>query len=170
MKIAWRVMGLMVVFLLLLGMAGLSVVSILPERRVCFQDKGCVLVAMAKTDREQQRGLGGVRWLPDTLGMLFVFDDADLHPFWMKGMRVPLDFVWLKREVPPSPGGFGEAGYRTAPGEARVVEVTENVFPEKVGGERWTIYKPMVPVDMVLEVPAGWVARRGLVVGDALLW
>ncbi|MBI2009842.1 MAG: DUF192 domain-containing protein [Candidatus Chisholmbacteria bacterium] len=141
---------------LLLAVAMLSVVSILPERRACFvghkaaSDLGCVLVAVAQTDRERQRGLGGVRWLPDMLGMLFVFSEPSYHSFWMKGMRIPLDFVWLR--------------------DGRVVDLNENVYPETAEEKRWTIYKPMLPADMVLEVAAGWVKRRNLKVGDRLFW
>jgi uncharacterized membrane protein (UPF0127 family) len=57
------------------------------------------------------KGLGGRNCIDANRGMLFVFQQAGLHQFWMKGMRFPIDMVWidddhevvwLERDVSPS--------------------------------------------------------------------
>ena len=56
-------------------------------------------------------GLGGRNCIDPNRGMLFVFQQAGLHQFWMKGMKFPIDMVWidddhqvvwLERNVSPS--------------------------------------------------------------------
>jgi uncharacterized membrane protein (UPF0127 family) len=52
------------------------------------------------------KGLGGRNSLPERNGMLFIFDKADKHCFWMKDMRFSLDIIWLdvqKRVVHVAP-------------------------------------------------------------------
>ena len=43
---------------------------------------------------QQMRGLMHVREMPDTSGMLFVYDSADFHSMWMKNTFIPLDIAF----------------------------------------------------------------------------
>ncbi len=64
---------------------------------VCIEGK-CVHVQLATTETEKQRGLMGVTSLADTEGMLFIWNEEDIYPFWMKDTLIPLDIVWIDAE------------------------------------------------------------------------
>jgi uncharacterized protein len=118
--------------------------------RVEVRAGGLVVHAeLARTPQERVAGLGNRDSLAKDAGMLFVFPSAQQPTFWMKDMRFPLDFVWISAEK-------------------RVVQVTENVPPPASGtpDSALQIYAPAGPVQFVLEVNAGAVARGGVQVGD----
>lgn len=64
---------------------------------------------IAKTQEDQQKGLGERDVLCQECAMLFVFDWPQKQGFWMKGMRFPLDIIWLlddtvvflEHDIPP---------------------------------------------------------------------
>ena len=104
----------------------------------------------AETFLEMARGLSGRDGLPDGLGMLFVFPRSARHRFWMRGMKFPIDIVWIRGE--------------------KVVGFAENMQPEP-GKAMWSlkIYYPPGDVDLVLEINAGAVEKYGLRVGDPVV-
>ena len=111
---------------------------------------GLVIEAeLARTPEERARGLSGRESLADDAGMLFVFQAEGQHAFWMRGMRFPLDFVWVSSA-------------------RRVVDMTENVPPPAPGVPDANLprYQPAEPVLYVLEVNAGVVREAGLQLGD----
>ena len=55
-------------------------------------------VEVADTPQSRSKGLSGRDSLPDMSGMIFVFESGRTSNFWMKGMRIPLDFVWIGEE------------------------------------------------------------------------
>lgn len=98
-------------------------------------------VAIADNNNKRQQGLSGVQSLKYNEGMLFVFDTVDYHQFWMKDMLFPLDFVWIDQNW-------------------NVADITENVLP----GTYPQIFTPKVPVQYVLEIPAGSVEKFGITI------
>jgi uncharacterized protein len=102
---------------------------------------------IADDDSERALGLGGRDRLPPDAGMYFVLADSSPR-IWMKGMRFPLDLVWIN-------GG-------------RVVQVTARVPDEPPGTPetRLPIYSPSRPANRLLEVNAGWAERNGVRRGD----
>lgn len=52
-------------------------------------------VKIVDTVRARERGLAGRASLPADEGMLFVFDQPGGWSFWMKGMKLPIDIIWL---------------------------------------------------------------------------
>lgn len=54
-----------------------------------------ILVEIADGPAERQRGLMFRYHLPDTVGMLFIFDEVQPHPFWMKNTYIPLDIAFI---------------------------------------------------------------------------
>ena len=54
-----------------------------------------VSLEIAETDATRTKGLGGRKSLAADKGMLFVFTEAGKQCFWMKGMRFPLDMVFV---------------------------------------------------------------------------
>lgn len=96
---------------------------------------------IAATPETRARGLGGREKLCRDCGMLFVFQTAAPHTFWMKDMRFPLDILWLR--------------------DQRVVSLERNVPPDYSG-----ILVPPEAADQVLEVNAG--AAAAIQVGQRL--
>lgn len=105
-------------------------------------------VELADTSSKRSKGLSGRTSLGELEGMLFVFPKADKHPFWMKGMKIPLDFVWIIQD--------------------RVVDILENVLPPSLGqaDSSLKIYSASIEIDKVLELPAGTVKKLDIKVGD----
>jgi uncharacterized membrane protein (UPF0127 family) len=54
-----------------------------------------VRVELARTPEERARGLMYRRELAPDTGMLFVFDEADDHSFWMRNTLLSLDMIFL---------------------------------------------------------------------------
>ena len=92
------------------------------------------------------QGLSGKDSLPPNHGRLFVYDHQEQYEFWMKGMKFPLDFIWIADHT--------------------VVNITENV-PAPTGLMP-AIVKPYVDVDKILEVTAGTITKSGIKVGDTV--
>ncbi len=103
-----------------------------------------VLVEVARTDAERERGLMGRERLEPGHGMLFVFEEEGEHVFWMKNTLVPLDMIFID--------GLG-----------RIVGIVARAEPltstERTAG-RASRY--------VLEVPGGWAEEQGIKVGDGV--
>ncbi len=104
-------------------------------------------VELALMEPQKTKGLGGRDRLDKDAGMLFPYDHAEQFEFWMRGMRFPLDFVWIR--------------------ERRVIDLTENVQPP-VPGQKPVIVKPAAPADTVLEISAGEASRAGIRIGDTV--
>jgi uncharacterized protein len=91
----------------------------------------------------RERGLSGRRSLAEGRGMLFVYPDRSARTYWMKGMRFPIDIIWIDR------------------GRVRGVEHSVPVPRDSL-----PLYTSGGPADHVLEVPAGWARRHGAKRGD----
>lgn len=106
-----------------------------------------IRVEIAASALARARGLSYRDELPDGRGMLFAFGRAQRHAFWMKGMRFPIDIVWIR--------------------EGEVVDVTPEVPPAE-GAIDLRTYTPIVPADEVLELPAGYAEAHGIVPGTRI--
>ncbi len=131
---------------LLVGSLILAWITVIPTRRICIRDMQCVWVKVAKTIPAQIKGLSGKLWMAEGVGMMFVYSEPRELMFWMKGMKMGLDFIWIRDGV--------------------VADITENVPKPKNTNEERIILRPLIPVDRVIEVNAGWVKRNGIRVGD----
>jgi len=103
-------------------------------------------VEVADDLQEQQLGLGYRDILGEDEGMLFIYDQAALYRFWMKGMRFPLDMIWIRDGV--------------------IVDITRNVPVAKDPEYPVNQFAPSEPANWVLEVNAGWAERHKVVVGE----
>src|SRR4051812_35678814 len=54
-----------------------------------------VSLDVANTPKSRELGLSGRNSLADNKGMLFLFDEPGLPSFWMKGMKFPIDILFL---------------------------------------------------------------------------
>ncbi|KKU94128.1 MAG: hypothetical protein UY26_C0003G0279 [Candidatus Jorgensenbacteria bacterium GW2011_GWA1_48_13] len=106
-----------------------------------------IVAEVAKTEGERARGLGGREDIGVNEGMLFLFDNVGVYPFWMKGMKFAIDIVWINGD--------------------KIVDITENVAPEPGESDaELAVYYPSVPVNRVLELRAGRVRLLRTVEGD----
>lgn len=101
-------------------------------------------VEIAEGGAEQAKGLGERDALAWDTGMYFPYARAGFYSFWMKGMRFPIDIVFIR--------------------EGRIVDLYAHV-PFEPGGNGPTI-RPRELADGVLEVPAGYSTAQGWRVGD----
>jgi len=113
------------------------------QASVCF-GSDCFYPEIAQTASQKEKGLMGREQLAENGGMLFVYDQEIRPAFWMKNMRIPLDFVWIDRN-------------------ARVVDLHPSVLP---CGQDCPSIVSRYPLKYVLEIPAGSAEKRGIEIGD----
>lgn len=104
-----------------------------------------VSVIVADTARSREQGLSGRAGLGTDEGMLFVFPQDGVYPIWMKDMRFSIDILWV------SSSGV-------------IVDIRERAAPESYP----EIFTPRGEARYVVELPAGWVSRHGVAVGDTV--
>lgn len=107
-------------------------------------------VEIANSNDEKAKGLSGRDSLDPSAGMLFIYDKKDRYSFWMKGMKIPIDFIWIEDKT--------------------VVDIFENASPPEPGQaeESFKIYQPSKPVDKILEVNTGFISQHGIKIGDSV--
>lgn len=112
--------------------------------------KAVINIEVADDKNKRSKGLGGRASLDPNSGMLFIFEKEDIYKFWMKGVNFPLDFIWISGD--------------------RVADILPNVPPASANtpDSSLPIYAPVVKVDRVLEVNAGFAQAHGIKVGDRL--
>jgi uncharacterized membrane protein (UPF0127 family) len=104
-------------------------------------------VFIADTFDKREQGLSGTKYLPPYSGMLFVFPQEGVYPFWMKNMNYSLDLLWINSN--------GE-----------IVHVSEEVSPDTYPSQ---ISSPF-PIRSVLEVPAGFFKKENLKIGEKIFF
>lgn len=121
----------------------------LPEKTITVGSK-TIQVQIANTETEREQGLSGIASLDANKGMLFVFDTNVTAVFWMRGMLIPLDMIWI------------ESG--------KIIQIDKNIpkpDPNTPDAQLKT-YSPGQPVDRVLEVNAGFSDKNNVKVGDSV--
>ncbi len=100
-----------------------------------------VMVEIADTNAERQRGLMERDELAEDAGMLFVFDREEPRSFWMRNTRIPLSIAYIDAE-------------------GRIVDIKDmEPFDE-------TPVPSAEPAQYALEVNQGFFAEQGIEVGD----
>lgn len=98
---------------------------------------------LAQTPAELSRGLAGRESIAEDQAMLFVFNESRNWSFWMKGMKIPIDIIWINDKK-------------------KVVHVEPNVQPD---AEPYDTYNPPEPARYVLETKAGMAEKYGIKAG-----
>ena len=107
---------------------------------------GIELVAdVAETNEQRTKGLAFKDALAENEAMVFVFDNAQEHSFWMKDMKFPIDIIWLDSNK-------------------TVVHVEHNLQPCSFDGFCQT-YKPDKNALYVIETVAGFAKNNNVVEG-----
>ena len=101
---------------------------------------------IADTSALQTRGLGYRDGLAPGTAMIFIFPEPAPRSFWMKGMRFCLDIIWIRDGV--------------------ITGAAENACPmPDLEDADLPRYRSDGDADMVLEVPAGWMAENNIDAG-----
>jgi uncharacterized membrane protein (UPF0127 family) len=120
-----------------------------PRGEVMLPSGKVLVVELADTPWERAIGYMYREKVTDGEGILFLFEENDLHSFWMKNCKVSLDLVWLderwtavhiERDVPPC---------------------TADPCPH---------YQPMQAARYVLETQAGLTGREKLGMGQRIIY
>ncbi|MFP4118028.1 MAG: DUF192 domain-containing protein [Candidatus Woesearchaeota archaeon] len=95
--------GLIVVILLILAISSSSmdkrdVENADDANRVCIEDT-CFDVDVANSLEERKKGLMEKKELDEDKGMLFIYDEPGFHSFWMKNNHIPLDIIWIDKNL-----------------------------------------------------------------------
>lgn len=137
-------------WLIIVGVLALMVVGVInivkqqttPKLTVAIGNT-TVQAEVVDTPETREKGLGGRSSISSERAMLFVFDSEDKWTIWMKGMKFPIDIVWLDSEK-------------------QVIHVAEHVQPD---AEPYVKYAPESPARYVLELQAGKVEQAGVKIG-----
>lgn len=119
-------------------------------QKLMIGERLVVRAEVVSSAREQMLGLGNRESLPEGSGMLFVYDRPGERIFWMKGMRFPIDILWIR--------------------DGRITHIEAELPPPSpmTGDRSLKRYGRGVSADMVLELPAGTVAKYGITPGQTV--
>ncbi len=115
-------------------------------KRVMIIGKQKLIVKMAMTPQEQERGLMYCRHLKDNEGMLFVFSHQKELYFWMKNTLIPLAIGFFNKN-------------------RKLVDVQEMTVLKNKNQKNIPIYGSRYPAMYALEVNKGWFTRHHVAVG-----
>jgi len=109
-------------------------------------NSGSITAEIADTPEKKELGLGERAYLEPRHGMYFPFPAAHKLVFWMKGMRFPIDAIWIRDGV--------------------VVDVTYDARPPS--GDAIQRFSPREAADAVLEINAGEAEELNVRKGDTV--
>lgn len=103
-------------------------------------------VYLAENFDQQRRGLMFVRDMPETTGMLFIYEQGDIRSIWMKNTYIPLDIVFARDD-------------------GTVINIVRDATPQTLNSNRST-----EPARYVLELNGGTTRRMAIGTNSRLLW
>ncbi|HEX2309995.1 MAG TPA: DUF192 domain-containing protein [Vicinamibacterales bacterium] len=115
---------------------------------VTFRGGDQVRAEIVDTPAAIEQGLMFRESLPPNEGMLFVFEQTGVYPFWMKNTLIPLDIIWLDEDW-------------------RIVSMAASVPPCRA--DPCPTYPPAGPARYVVEVNAGFTRTHGIARGDRVI-
>jgi len=114
--------------------------------KICFKEF-CFDVEAADTPAKRAEGLMFRENLPENSGMLFVFENEGIYPFWMKNTLIYLDIIWIDKN-------------------GKIVFIKENAQPCK--SENCPEIMPPSAAKYVLEINAGQVEKLNFTLGQKI--
>ncbi len=106
---------------------------------------------LAIAPAERVKGLSGRDSLPPQTGMLFIFETGEATAFWMRGMRFPLDFVWISKDC-------------------AVADITHHAPAPENDSTDLPTYESAAQAAYNFEINAGEAEKYGIEVGDPVLF
>lgn len=116
--------------------------------RITLPDGNTISASIAATPWQRTIGLSGRGSLATDRGMLFLFKDKGIYPFWMKNTQIPLDIIWIHNQT--------------------VVDIA--TLPAESANETTPFHTPTVHADSVLEINAHQATLHGITIGQRLEW
>lgn len=104
--------------------------------QICIEEN-CFSVELAETLKERQTGLMNREFLAENEGMLFIFPEEGDYGFWMKNTLIPLDIIWINRDL----------------------EIVNIITAEPCQQEECPIYNPGKEALYVLEINGGLASK-----------
>lgn len=120
----------------------------LPKKNLVKINSTSINVELADNAKLWEKGLSDRDSLADNSGMLFIFPSVHTPVFWMKNMHFPIDIIWIRDGV--------------------ITAINHSVPVQDNNLTNLPTYSPPEPVDMVLEVLAGYAKTHSIEVGDSL--
>lgn len=105
-------------------------------------------VEVAKTDKDKEIGLTKYQSLDQDAGMFFSFGAEGNYSFWMRGMKFPIDIIYID--------------------QGKVVDIKKNLPPADSSTPNIPTYAPSKPADSVLEISSGLSDKYGFKIGDSV--
>ncbi|MCX6737872.1 MAG: DUF192 domain-containing protein [Candidatus Parcubacteria bacterium] len=102
-------------------------------------------IEYAITSQQRTKGLMGRENLNKDEAMFFVFPEQGIYGFWMKNMLIPIDIIWIDKDL-------------------KIIYIEHDVPPCKT--DSCTLYKPALPSRYVLEIQAGLSQKLNMRIGD----
>lgn len=124
------------------------VATVTDDTLVVHVGAGKFIVEVADDSAERALGLSGRDSLAEDAGMWFAYLTSNQRSFWMRGMRFPIDIVWVDSSM-------------------KVVGVTHDapVPSPEAAIEDLPLYNPGTPIMYVLEINAGLATDLGIEAG-----
>lgn len=135
--------GLIALVLLLVAAAAVYVLwpQLQPHTDLHLGD-GVFTARVAKTQEERAQALSGTHSLGNEQAMILVYDTDGKWPISMKGMKYPIDIVWLDKDK-------------------KVVYIVKNATPESYPYE---VFTPKEDARYVIQVVAGTTGKKSVTI------
>ncbi|GAB3177362.1 DUF192 domain-containing protein [Telluribacter humicola] len=118
------------------------------EGEVVFMSGGAAIkkidVEIADNEADRAKGLMYRSYMPDSVGMLFIFEQSEPQSFWMKNTILPLDILYVNENK-------------------EIVYIHKNTTPYSEQG-----LPSYDNAQYVVEVNGGFTDRYGIKVGDSI--
>lgn len=105
-----------------------------------------VILDVAKTQEEKNKGLMNITSLAEDRGMVFIFKPAQRVTFWMKDTLIPLDMIFIRN--------------------GKIVKIVKNAIPNQTE----VLYPSDFDVSEVVEVNGGYSDRHNILVGNKVIF
>ena len=141
-------MAIIVIAILILAGLSLKTKPQSDTKNLTISNKVTLEVTVANTDKTRTKGYSNHPEINYNEGLLFVFDQPDRYPFWMKDMLFDLDFIFIK--------------------DKRVVYLLENIRAPINNDDQIEYAISPKPFDQLLEVRAGFIEKYQIEINDSL--
>ena len=105
-----------------------------------------VILEVAVTNEEKEKGLMNRSSLPERRGMVFVFRPGRKVTFWMKDTLIPLDMIFIYK--------------------GKIVKIVKNAIPNRTD----ILYPSDFDVTEVVEVNGGFADKHMIEIGDNIVF
>lgn len=140
----WIVLIIGLLAILIALVASFASATFRPTTSVKVGESGIFSLWVADTNDSLYQGLSGIEKLPGNGGLLMDFKVMGYHGIVMRGMKVPLDLVWVDESK-------------------AVVHIVKHVSPDE---DDTRVFVSKKPARYVLELPSGSVEASAVRIGD----